>query len=244
MKYNRLGSPVPPAPNTIAHSPGIITGVVAFYPSPVLDPPLAYSATIEWGDGTTSKATLQYGVQNNVGGYQIIGTHTYSNAGNFRILSTVTEAPIATPGQPQPQWIRIVARIVSLAVVSPASTGGVTIHESPGVQFTADVGSFQFPAPGTVLAATIDWGDGTPPSQGTLIPDGIVGIDVVHYQVAGTHTYASPGAYNIHIIITKSGPGLTPTPSTSPVFIVLTIDSKALVGLTPTPVATASPASF
>lgn len=208
------------------------TGVVAFYPSPVLDPPDAYSATIDWGDGSTSQATLQYGVRNNVGGYEIIGTHAYDNAGNFRIVSTVTEAPIVTPGQPTPQWIRLVARIVSLAIVSPAGTGGVTIHELPAVQFTADVGSFDFPAPGTGLNATINWGDGTPPSQGTLVPSGVVGLDVIDYQVQGTHAYAEPGVYSITVLITKSGPGLTPTSAASPVYLLLTIDSTAIVGAT------------
>lgn len=185
------------------------TGQLGFYASPVLDPPLAYSASIDWGDGNTSAATLQYGVQGSTGGYQIIGSHTYSKAGRFKIEITFTSGPIAEPGEPIALPIRLIETIIEKAVVSPAyqnSAGGVTIGQVAGESFTADLGSFSTIAPGTDLHATISWGDGTT-SKGTLIPAGVTGLDVLQFTVSGTHIYAQPGAYPIHVTISRRGTG-------------------------------------
>ena len=45
-------------------------------------------------------------------------------------------------------------------------------------------------APISDYTATIDWGDGTPNSQGTIIQPGGVGTT---FEVLGTHTYADAG---------------------------------------------------
>jgi hypothetical protein len=51
------------------------------------------------------------------------------------------------------------------------------------------------------ISATIDWGDGTR-SPGTLVSNGRVGFDV-----DGTHTYALPGKYTVHITATRKAGG-------------------------------------
>jgi len=209
------------------------TGEVAFYPSPVLDPPDAYAASINWGDGATTPAKLQYTINGKVGGYEAIGSHAYAAAGTYKILTTYIVGPINTGGGPAPATAttptKIVAIIDSTAIVAPRvgnSPGGVTIDEQATDKFTAKVGTFTTLAPADNLSATIDWGDGST-SPGTLLPNGVVGLDEVSLVVAGTHTYSLPGIYPIHIVVTKPGVGATPTADA--VHVVTTIDSTAIV---------------
>jgi hypothetical protein len=53
-----------------------------------------FSATINWGDGTTTTATAANGgiAANGFGAFSILGTHTYSQANSYAIHITVTDA--------------------------------------------------------------------------------------------------------------------------------------------------------
>jgi hypothetical protein len=101
----------------------------------------------------------------------------------------------------------------------------VTIHEMAGAHFTADLGSFITITPGQGLHAIINWGDGKS-SIGTLQPAGVMGIDVLRFNVSGDHTYASPGKYAIHTVVTQSP---SPLSATAALRIVATIQSTAIV---------------
>jgi len=200
------------------------TGEVAFLPSPVLDPPLQYAATIDWGDGTQTKGTLQYGMQGNIAGYEIIGTHTYTAAGTFKTTTAVTSQSIAPSGSPILPPIQLVATIIGKAIVTPAKSTGLTIYETAGQPFTADLGSFTTTAPATGLQATISWGDGTS-SPGILQPSSVIGVDVLEFDVIGSHTYAKAATYPIHIIIFK-----TPiSPAATSTQVIATINDIAIV---------------
>lgn len=211
---------------TIHETAGVpFTAKVAFYPTPVLDPPLGYSAKINWGDGTTSAGQWVYGPNGNDFGLVVSGSHQYTKAGTFTIKTQIITSPI--PGSPIHLPTTVVDTITSKAIVAarPAnSTGGATITEPAGKQFTATVGNFNFPAPGGNMHASIKWGDGTT-SVGTIKAVGATGIDVIKYAVVGTHTYKLPGTYPIHITVTRA---LVPT--TTP-FTVASINSTAKVTL-------------
>ncbi len=200
------------------------TGVVAFYSTPVLDPPLHYFASINWGDGTITNGTLAYGSHGMDFGVNVSGTHTYAKAGTYKIVTSFFSGPI-NPASALP--ITLLATINSTANVAAKSTnspGGLTIHPTAGVKFTiVTLGSFTTIAPATNLSATIHWGDGTT-SAGTLLASGVVGIDEITFNVRGSHTYAKAGTFAIQIVVTK--PSLTPM---SPPFVVATIDSTAVV---------------
>ena len=76
--------------------------------------------------------------------------------------------------------------------------GGGTIKTTAGTEYTGPVASFTINEPGFGpgdYAATIAWGDGTT-SIGTFAPDGGGG-----YDIAGSHTYAGPGSYNVSITL-------------------------------------------
>jgi hypothetical protein len=113
--------------------------------------------------------------------------------------------------------------------LGPAPVGvpmgqGVTLHEVAGVPFTASVGTFVTLAPGSNLHAFIRWGDGSS-SQGTIKPDGIVGIDQIKFEVDGTHTYRRPGSFPINVTVYQSGP----PGSLAPLRLIATIKSTAIV---------------
>jgi hypothetical protein len=193
------------------------SGVVGFYASPVLDPPLAYSATVKWGDGSGSDATLSYGQYNGQFGYLISSTHTFAKAGIDNVKVTLIEGPI-NPAIGLPT--RLVEFIADKAIVN--SSTGVTISESVGKKFTADLGTFTAIAGFFHLSATITWGDGST-FKGTITAIGVQGIDVIQYKVAGTHTYKKTGMYPIHIVVNEGSPiGANP-------LVVATIDSSAVV---------------
>jgi hypothetical protein len=89
---------------------------VGFYASPVLDPPGAYSASINWGDGSTTQATLFYGANGAKFGYYIDGAHTYAKPGQYVVTTTLVIGPI-NPKIAFPTTI--IEKIIGKAIVAP-----------------------------------------------------------------------------------------------------------------------------
>jgi PKD repeat protein len=94
----------------------------------------------------------------------------------------------------------------------------VTVQQPDGVvegkEFTDRVARFTDPQPESGVSAdhysaTISWGDGTDPSAGTIVPDGVGG-----YLVRGTHQYRRFGSYTLSV--TVAGRGATPATETDP----------------------------
>jgi hypothetical protein len=113
----------------------------------------------------------------------------------------------------------IVAPLVkTTASVTGTSVSAFEIAETATVPFTATVGSFKFAAPGTGLSATINWGDGKT-SAATLKAAGTAGV--VRFDVHGAHTYAKPGEYPIHVVVSQKVGSATKQ--------VASINSKAVV---------------
>ncbi len=193
------------------------SGLVGFYASPVLDPPYQYSAAVNWGDGSSSNATLTYGQYNGQFGYLISATHTFAKPGIDTVKVTLIESPI-NPASGLPSYI--VEFIADKAIVN--SSNGVTINESAGKKFTADLGTFTAIAGTHHLFASINWGDGTI-SEGAITAIGVQGLDVIKYQVSGTHVYQNAGIYPIQIVVYEGSPI-----AANPV-VIATIDSSAVV---------------
>ena len=206
---------------------GTFTGI-----SPAREAGLHISASVHWGDGTAASPG-DFSIDS-AGTISVSGTHTYAKAGKHAISVSIIGRPIAKPGQPTPTYVVLLGTIHSKAVIVAATTtttaaasvisgGGVTLHEAPGVKFTASVGTFITIAPATGLKASITWGDGTS-SIRTPKAIGVIGIDQIQFEVDGTHTYAKAGTYPIHVTVYKPGP--TPTTITK---LIATIDSTAIV---------------
>ena len=81
-------------------------------------------------------------------------------------------------------------------------SGGKSLTGTAGTALNATVASVSDPNAGDTpssLSATIDWGDGTPASAGTIT--GGAGS----FAVAGSHTYATGGSYTVTVTVTRTG---------------------------------------
>ncbi|HEX9099755.1 MAG TPA: Ig-like domain-containing protein [Candidatus Dormibacteraeota bacterium] len=77
---------------------------------------------------------------------------------------------------------------------------GTTFNATEGLPFSGKVATFTDPdtnATNAEYSATIDWGDGSAPSAGTI--SGPIGGS---FTVSGTHTYADEGTYPVLVTIT------------------------------------------
>jgi hypothetical protein len=180
-----------------------------------------FTATIDWGDGTTSTGTV---VADPNGGFDVVGTHTYTTGGDtgeggegwwrgaprfpnhgrnfgsgvssFTVGVTVYDSVTTNT-----------ATAVSLATVTPTAPNlvvtGQNISATSGTSFTTNVATFT-DADGntdpTKYKAVIVWGDGSV-SAGTVTADPTKGFDV-----SGTHTYANGGIYNVYVTL-RDGDG-------------------------------------
>ncbi len=140
------------------------------------------------------------------------------------ITAAQVNIPVATPvpvGYTGIQQVSVIHALDSLT-----STGAAITSAVEGLPFSsALVGTFQFSdgVPPPVLGsasnfvATIDWGDGTAPSAGTIVQTGPDASGQVIFQVFGSHTYAEETAanppYPISVVITDLGSTRSFTPA-------------------------------
>jgi hypothetical protein len=136
-----------------------------------------YTAAIDWGDGARSDADSI--VANGSGGFDVLGTHTYTQRGPYAMTVTIKDA--ASP-------------LVVLATVKAKDPPPVALPPLPPFSLFQGVPSgtvtlANFTVPGAVetgdgeYTATIDWGDNGPID--TVTPS--VSGDTI--TVAGGHTY-------------------------------------------------------
>jgi len=160
--------------------------------------PLA-SATITWGDGTSSAGTSD-------GGTGIQGTHTYAEEGTYSGSVSYTYTPSHCPAGAQTASFQATVQDAALTAAGVDSSGAA------GRSLVAVVAHLQDASPaGTAddLSAQIDWGDGST-SAGTVAAAGGGGFDVT-----GTHTYTDTGSYAVTASITDVGGSTTTANSTA-----------------------------
>ena len=83
--------------------------------------PSAYSASVDWGDGTTTAGTVSAAAG---GGFAVSASHTYATAGDFAVTVAVTDtdgAAVTLQGVANPP------AIASLDPASGPATGGTTV---------------------------------------------------------------------------------------------------------------------
>jgi hypothetical protein len=162
-------------------------------PEPVGD----YAATIDWGDHTRSAGTVAFNPATAT--FTVLGSHTYpeqsggSPGGVYRVTVTVSHegAPAAT------------ASGAAAVADAPLSVTGVPVVVASGTSgrsltvatFTDAAGA---EAPGR-YTATINWGDGSAPTQGTVIRLGGT------YAVLGSHTFVAPGKFRPVVTVQDEG---------------------------------------
>jgi hypothetical protein len=163
-----------------------------------------FAATITWGDGTHSAATVE---TDPGGGFDVLGTHVYTSAGTLNVSVAIADEDGSTAAASS-------TMAISASPDATLSASGATSGATSGVAFSGLVATFTDGDPaGTVgdFTALIDWGDGHK-SLG-VVQSGTSG----GYQVSGMHTYAQAGTYQVTVSIFDSGGATATAASTADV---------------------------
>ncbi len=150
-----------------------------------------YSATVNWGDGTSDVTGVTgrvfITVDQATGIFTVHGVHTYSEEGTRQIT-------IAVRYRTEPS-----SSVTSTAVIADPAvvvTGGLTVNGTEAVTFTnKTVATFTDPGGAEPLAdysAMINWGDGNS-SAGVITFNTTTKV----FSVAGDHRYNDGGNYTI-----------------------------------------------
>src|SRR5438132_5832940 len=158
-----------------------------------------YSASIDWGDLSTSAAsiTLSGGV------FTVRGSHTYAEEGTKPITVTLSHESAANA---------TANSTATMSVPAVVLTGGFSLSAVEGVASASPtVPTFAVPGGAEVLAdysASIDWGD-LSTSAGSITLSGGV------FTVKGSHTYAEEGTKTITVTLSHDAAGSSSASSTA-----------------------------
>ncbi len=179
---------------------GTFSGVVAsFTDADPLATPGSYTALINWGDGSVSAGVIG---RFPGGGFDVIGTHPYADAGILPVSVTITDVDTFTGDVGQNT---VTATSTALVTDAPLSAVGVNpsglraIVNAPVAVFT-DAGGAESVSN---YLATIDWGDGSQPIAGAVTLQGTL------LQVLGSHLYLQNGTYTVTVTISDEGGATT-----------------------------------
>jgi uncharacterized repeat protein (TIGR01451 family) len=171
-------------------------------PASGLDQP--FTAVINWGDSTTSTATVTGSA--NPFNYNFGGTHTYAQSGSYNVTASITDKDGGT-GTSAASVVTVTnaAPTVGTPIVNPASANrNVSTSFSVSGTFTDPAGALDQP-----FTAVVDWGDST-----TSVALVTGGANPFNYSFNGTHTYATAGTFNVTVSVTdKDGATGTSAPA-------------------------------
>jgi hypothetical protein len=183
-----------------------------------------FTATIDWGDKTTSAATITADA-GNPAVFDVTGTHTYSSVGTLPTAvtvafhggtstATVNGVPVTitfgpASAAPAAGTAMVVNALIEASGTPLAAVAGAAIPSTSVVATINDTSNV-----GTTVAytATIDWGDGTPLASGTVVQ---LGANPNQLAIEGGHTYAAPGTYVVQTTISDGEGGVGVAQSTA-----------------------------
>jgi hypothetical protein len=166
------------------------TKVAAFTDPNTSDTASIFTATINWGDGTTTTGA----VSGSNGTFTVTGGHTYADEGSFPLGVTITDTANSTSLP--------LSGTVTAAEADVLSAKGLTFRANAGQAFSGKVATFTDRDTSNVASdfGAIAWGDGT--TTAGVITDTRGAI-----SVSGTHTYASSGQDAVTVTLMDDAPG-------------------------------------
>jgi hypothetical protein len=158
------------------------TLVATFTDSDPLADGVDFTSVINWGDGTaaTPGAIIQTGTSPNGTTFAVLGSHLYTDKGNYQVHVGVADIGGS-------MTIAVSNAALADAPATASAIGFTTTVDQqfsgPVAFFFQDYGPPTGLQPGSNYTTTINWGDGSPPSLGTIVP--VSG----GFDVLGVHTY-------------------------------------------------------
>jgi hypothetical protein len=173
-----------------------------------------YTPSINWGDGhTTGGAVTVNGTCSN--GFNVGGSNQYLEEGTYTITVTVTGSDGSSGTGSGP------TTAADAALTSQGNTIGIVPHASQQ-RTVATFRDADAAAAATDYSATIDWGDGTPPTIGAI--GGTAGSG---FSVTGTHSYTKAGPFTTTTKISDVG-GASTAATGKAAGIVVTVNKITL----------------
>jgi hypothetical protein len=199
--------------------------------------PADFRVSINWGDGTALDTTSG-AVTGSAGAFSVTGTHTYKDAGKFTAQVTITDVHTSTTGGDNGGAMAMASPTVTVA--DAALTGSTTgsLSGTAGTPLNnVVVSTFTDASPNgtaTDFTATINWGDGTPSTPGTI--QAVAGSSPPQFQVLGSHTYANSGSFSPSVSVTESAtPAADVTQATTTATATATIAAPLQTPVSSTP---------
>jgi photosystem II stability/assembly factor-like uncharacterized protein/PKD repeat protein len=190
-----------------------------------------FSATINWGDGTTTPGTLK---KSGVGAFGVTGVHVYAEEGTYNVNVTVNDVGGSTTTIAS-------TMVVADAPLTPTAATVATVEGQP-LAANSVVATFvdaNTNAPLSDFTATIDWGNGVT-SAGT-----IVSLGNGKFSVTGGTLYPEFGTYSVTVTIFDRGGSTASTVSKALVSDApLTSSGVTFQGVEGQPLATTTVAIF
>jgi Bacterial Ig-like domain (group 1) len=150
-----------------------------------------YSATIDWGDlGPTSSGTI---ISNGGGDFTVTGTHTYAEEGTYPVTVTITDLDNASNTATTRSTATVADAALAAACISPLTVSPQSFAGGTATFTDADPNGIV-----TDYTSTIDWGDASAVSSGTISG----GPGSGPYTVSGSHTYTSTGFFTVTTTVT------------------------------------------
>ena len=163
------------------------------------------TATINWGDGTTTPGTVTTtnGTPVPTTG-SVAGSHAYSQAGIYSVTVTLTDAE----GE-------MATKSLQVTVLNPALVVNAGPPQTVNVGSLVSLTAATFSDPSAPLLsgsyiATVNWGDGTTTDVNPLVSPPGTPADLG--RVYDSHYYGQPGTYTVTVSVAR--PNQTPTTGT------------------------------
>ena len=180
------------------------TAVATFTDSNTTDAAGGFTASINWGDGTTTNGT----VSGSSGSFTVAagtGGHTYADEGSDPLSVTITRASdhataTATGNVVVGEHDQLSGTGTALSSNTNQALTNVTVATFTDTDLVS---------PSSDFTATINWGDGTATTGGTV--NGSAGS----FSVTGSHAYTSPGIDTVTVTLSDKAPGTATATATS-----------------------------
>ena len=149
-----------------------------------------FTASIDWGDGTTATGT----VSSSGGSYTVTGSHTYTAPGTDNVHVTLSDDAPGTATATANSTVNVSAGTLASQEVLTSATEHVALGDGTTVATFTDTNPTDL---ASGFTATIDWGDG-------LTTTGTVTGSNGSFSVDGGHTYLDEASAPVSVSITRT----------------------------------------